>query len=121
VRAGDVNVGRLQATLVAAAEAGPGDFAELLLTPGVGARMVRSLAMAAEIVHGAPCRFLSTRHDFRSPAAARTGTRFRSRPQYTTKRSGCSKRRLRRPGSAARKSSPRCSVSTIRSAGSKAM
>ena len=32
-------------------------FAELLLTPGVGARTVRSLAMVAEIVHGAPYRF----------------------------------------------------------------
>ena len=37
--------------------AGPADFAELLLVPGVGARTVRSLAMVAEVVHGAPCRF----------------------------------------------------------------
>ena len=37
--------------------AGPKDFAELLLTPGIGARTVRSLAMVAEIVHGAPYRF----------------------------------------------------------------
>jgi hypothetical protein len=29
----------------------------LLLTPGVGARTVRALAMVAEVVHGAPCRF----------------------------------------------------------------
>jgi hypothetical protein len=29
----------------------------LLLTPGVGARTVRSLAMVAEVVHGAPYRF----------------------------------------------------------------
>jgi uncharacterized protein len=57
VRAGDVNIGRLHATLAAAAAAGPADFAELLLTPGVGARTVRSLAMVAEIVHGAPYRF----------------------------------------------------------------
>ena len=57
VRSGDVNIRRLQATLAAAADAGPKDFAELLLTPGVGARTVRSLAMVAEIVHGAPCRF----------------------------------------------------------------
>src|SRR5262245_51545742 len=54
VRAGDVNMRRLHATLAAAADAGPKDFAELLLTPGVGARTVRSLAMVAEIVHGAP-------------------------------------------------------------------
>jgi len=43
--------------LAAAAAAGPKDFAELLLTRGVGARTVRSLAMVAEIVHGAPYRF----------------------------------------------------------------
>jgi len=43
--------------LAAAADAGPKDFAELLLTRGVGARTVRSLAMVAEIVHGAPYRF----------------------------------------------------------------
>jgi hypothetical protein len=57
VRAGDVNLGRLHATLAAAANAGPKDFAELLLTRGVGARTVRSLAMVSEIVHGAPYRF----------------------------------------------------------------
>jgi hypothetical protein len=33
------------------------DFPELLLTPGVGARTVQSLAMVAEVVHGAPYRF----------------------------------------------------------------
>jgi uncharacterized protein len=57
VRDVDVNLRRLHATLAAAADAGPKDFAELLLTPGVGARTVRSLAMVAEIVHGAPYRF----------------------------------------------------------------
>ena len=57
VRAGDVNLGRLHATLAAAADAGPKDFAELLLTRGIGARTLRSLAMVAEIVHGAPYRF----------------------------------------------------------------
>jgi hypothetical protein len=36
---------------------GPLDFPELLLTPGVGARTVQSLAMVAEVVHGAPFRF----------------------------------------------------------------
>lgn len=48
---------RLHGTLAAAAERGPVDFPELLLTPGVGARTVRSLAMVAEVVHGAPYRF----------------------------------------------------------------
>jgi hypothetical protein len=57
VRPADVLAPRLRATLVAAAEQGPKDFAELLLVPGVGARTVRSLAMVAEVVHGAPCRF----------------------------------------------------------------
>jgi len=57
MRAGDVNLRRLHATLAAAADAGPRDFAELLLSPGIGARTVRSLAMVAEVVHGAPYRF----------------------------------------------------------------
>ena len=57
VRPGDVNLRRLHATLASAADAGPKDFAELLLTPGIGARTVRSLAMVAEVVHGAPYRF----------------------------------------------------------------
>jgi hypothetical protein len=43
--------------LAAAADRGPRDFADLLLTPGVGARTVRALAMVAEVVHGAPYRF----------------------------------------------------------------
>ncbi len=57
VRSSDVFIRRLHGTLAAAAERGPVDFPELLLTPGVGARTVRSLAMVAEVVHGAPYRF----------------------------------------------------------------
>jgi uncharacterized protein len=57
VRSTDVFTRRLHGTLAAAAERGPVDFPELLLTPGVGARTVRSLAMVAEVVHGAPYRF----------------------------------------------------------------
>jgi hypothetical protein len=57
VRAGDVVARRLHGNLAAAADRGPSDFSELLLTPGVGARTVRALAMVAEIVHGAPYRF----------------------------------------------------------------
>jgi uncharacterized protein len=57
VRANDVIARRLHASLAAAAARGPQDFAELLLTPGVGARTVQSLAMVAEVVHGAPYRF----------------------------------------------------------------
>jgi hypothetical protein len=48
---------RLHGALAAAADSGPKDFADLLLVPGVGARTVRSLALVAEVVHGAPCRF----------------------------------------------------------------
>ena len=57
VRAGDVVLRRLHGALAAAAERGPLDFAELLLTPGLGARTVLSLALAAEVIHGTPCRF----------------------------------------------------------------
>ena len=57
VRESDVNLRRLHGNLAAAAERGPADFEDLLLTPGVGARTVQALAMLAEVVHGAPCRF----------------------------------------------------------------
>jgi hypothetical protein len=57
VRAEDVVGKRLHAALAAAAEQGPEDFSALLLTPGVGARTVTALAMVAEVIHGAPCRF----------------------------------------------------------------
>jgi len=57
VRQEDVNMRRLHGNLAAAVERGPVDFEELLLTPGVGARTVKALAMVAEVVHGAPCRF----------------------------------------------------------------
>jgi hypothetical protein len=57
VRSSDVFTRRLHGTLAAAAERGPVDFPDLLLTPGVGARTVASLAMVAEVVHGAPYRF----------------------------------------------------------------
>lgn len=57
VRPENVIERRLHGALAAAADLGPRDFSELLLVPGVGARTVRSLAMVAEVVHGAPCRF----------------------------------------------------------------
>jgi hypothetical protein len=57
VRASDVILRRLHGSLAAAAAAGPKDFPELLLVPGVGARTIQSLAMVAEVIHGAPCRF----------------------------------------------------------------
>ena len=57
VRPKDVHVRRLRGNLAAAADRAPKDFADLLLTPGVGARTVQALAMVAEVVHGAPYRF----------------------------------------------------------------
>jgi hypothetical protein len=57
VRPQDIIARRLHASLSAAADSGPRDFAELLLVPGVGARTVRALAQVAEVVHGAPYRF----------------------------------------------------------------
>src|SRR6185312_4653592 len=57
VRAGDVVLRRLHGNLAVAAEQGPKDFQDLLLVPGVGARTVKALALLAEVVHGAPCRF----------------------------------------------------------------
>ena len=57
VRGSDVIARRLHGNLAAAADRGPKDFPDLLLTPGVGARTVRALAMVAEVMHGVPCRF----------------------------------------------------------------
>src|SRR5439155_5845071 len=57
VRSEDVFIRRLHGTLAAAADRGPADFPDLLLTPGLGARTVQSLAMVAEVVHGTPYRF----------------------------------------------------------------
>jgi hypothetical protein len=57
VGASDIHARRLHGNLAAAVERAPKDFSELLLTPGVGARTVKALALVAEVVHGAPCRF----------------------------------------------------------------
>ena len=57
VRPSDVVLRRLRGTLAAAVDRGPRDFADLLLTPGLGARTVLALAFAAEVIHGAPYRF----------------------------------------------------------------
>jgi hypothetical protein len=57
VAASDVLLRRLHGTLTAAADNGPLDFAELLLSPGVGARTVASLAFVAEVLYGTPSRF----------------------------------------------------------------
>jgi hypothetical protein len=57
VRPKDVVLRRLHGALAAAVDRGPSDFSELLLVPGIGARTVQSLALVAEVLHGAPCRF----------------------------------------------------------------
>jgi hypothetical protein len=57
VRAEDIVLRRLHGNLAAAAANGPSDFTGLLQVPGVGARTVRALALVAEVLLGAPCRF----------------------------------------------------------------
>lgn len=57
VREGDIIMHRLYGNIAAAVEAAPADFENLLLVPGVGPRTVKALAMVAEVMHGAPCRF----------------------------------------------------------------
>jgi hypothetical protein len=57
VRASDVVLRRLHGVLASAADRGPADFTDLLLSPGVGARTVASLALVAEVVYGAAARF----------------------------------------------------------------
>jgi hypothetical protein len=57
VRARDVNLKRLGAVLAVAHEEELRDFASLLLVEGLGPRTLQSLALIAEVVHGAPSRF----------------------------------------------------------------
>jgi hypothetical protein len=57
VRAGDVDVKRLGAVLAVAYERDLRQFAELLLIEGLGPRTLQSLALIAEVAHGAPSRF----------------------------------------------------------------
>jgi uncharacterized protein len=57
VRAKNVDLKRLGAVLSVAYERGLHDFAELLLLEKLGPRTLQSLALVAEVVHGAPSRF----------------------------------------------------------------
>jgi hypothetical protein len=57
VRARDVDLKRLGAVLAVAHEQDLRDFASLLLVEGLGPRTLQSLALIAEVVHGAPARF----------------------------------------------------------------
>ena len=57
VRPPDVDLKRLGAVLAVAYERDLHDFAELLLVENLGPRTLQSLALIAEVVHGAPSRF----------------------------------------------------------------
>jgi hypothetical protein len=57
VREKDVDLKRLGAVLAVAYERDLHDFAELLLLENLGPRTLQSLALVAEVVHGAPSRF----------------------------------------------------------------
>jgi hypothetical protein len=57
VRAEDVDLQRLGAVLAVSYQKPLHDFAELLLTENLGPRTLQTLALVAEVVHGAPSRF----------------------------------------------------------------
>jgi hypothetical protein len=57
VRAEDVDLKRLGAVLAIAHDSDLRDFASMLLLEGLGPRTLQSLALIAEVVHGAPARF----------------------------------------------------------------
>jgi len=57
VRSQNINLKRLGAVLAVAYERDLHDFAELLLLENLGPRTLQSLALVAEVVHGAPARF----------------------------------------------------------------
>ena len=57
VRAEDVDLKRLGATLAVAYERDLKSFADLLLVENLGPRTLQTLAMVAEVVHGTPVRF----------------------------------------------------------------
>ena len=53
----DVDLKRLGSVLAVAYERDLKSFADLLLVENLGPRTVQTLAMVAEVVHGAPSRF----------------------------------------------------------------
>jgi len=57
VRAGDFDLKRLGAVLAVAYEKDLRDFASLLLLENLGPRTLQSVALVAEVIHGAPIRF----------------------------------------------------------------
>ena len=57
VRPKDVDLKRLGAVLAASYDRQLRDFASLLLTENLGPRTLQTLALVAEVIHGAPARF----------------------------------------------------------------
>jgi uncharacterized protein len=57
VRAMDIDLKRLGAVMAVAHDRELRDFASLLLVEGLGPRTLQSLALVAEVIHGAPVRF----------------------------------------------------------------
>jgi hypothetical protein len=57
VRARDVDLRRLGAVLAVSYDRQLRDFASLLLTENLGPRTLQTLALVAEVIHGAPSRF----------------------------------------------------------------
>lgn len=57
VRPNDVNLKRLGAVLAVSYDRQLRDFASLLLTENLGPRTLQTLALVAEVIHGAPARF----------------------------------------------------------------
>jgi uncharacterized protein len=57
VRPEDIDLNRLGAVLAVAHQRELRDFASLLLLEGLGPRTLQSLALIAEVIHGAPSRF----------------------------------------------------------------
>jgi hypothetical protein len=57
VRSDSVDLHRLGAVLALAHQRELSDFASLLLVQGLGPRTLQSLALVAEVIHGAPTRF----------------------------------------------------------------
>jgi hypothetical protein len=57
VRTEDVDLRRLGAVLAVSYERQLSDFASLLLTENLGPRTLQTLALVAEVIHGAPSRF----------------------------------------------------------------
>lgn len=88
IRPSDVVTRRLHGNLAAAADRGPADFPELLLTPGVGARTVQASAMVAGLCteHRIALRIPP---GFRLRMAARIGIHSPCHSKSTTKRSAC--------------------------------